>query len=99
MNKKYRYIMKIPNDEKGRELLRNIKYYINTDRYKVRLKGSKLNDDRIREHLLSMSKYKNLTPIQIKVKIKDIKRYRNDSGSMLLGYCDYIRIYLDDKCE
>ena len=97
--KRYRYIMKIPNDDIGMKILNDFKYYANTNRYRIRLKGSKLNDDRIREHLLSQQQYKYLPLIDLNNKIREIKRYRNDSGSMLLGYCDYIRVYLDDKCE
>ena len=87
MIKGYRYLLKVPNNEYGYKVIMDLKRNLNHESYKIRLKGSHLSDKRIRE----------FNPNITQAEIRDIKRWRNDVGSMLLRYCDYLRIYIDQR--
>ena len=47
LNEKHpRYVFSdIPNDVEGREFIRLLRKYTNSDRYKIRVRGQYLNDD------------------------------------------------------
>lgn len=39
----YRYLMKVPNNEDGQNVIKSLRQYYNKDRYKIRVKGSTID--------------------------------------------------------
>jgi len=83
----YRYLMKVPNNAEGWNIIQKIKYNLNRQSYKMRIRGSHLSDKRIID----------LNPNISQVELKDLKRHRNRVGSMIPAYCDYLRVYIDER--
>lgn len=87
----FRYLVKVPNNNEGRKLIKLLKKYYNKDRYRIRVKGSTINKQKIvernrAEHGISLDSY-----------VKSEIRYRNNIGAIPLNIAKFLRIYIDEK--
>ena len=44
------HFSEIPNDYEGRDLVKQLKRYLNTDRYSMRVRGQHLDNSKLEEH-------------------------------------------------
>lgn len=86
-NNRWKYVAKVENKPNGWNFIKILESKLNSDTYKIRIRGSRLNPHKIQA----------LNPHHTPQEIKQEMRHRNNEGSMKLEYCDYLRVYLDTK--